>query len=106
MSEKITITVRRGNEVSVLEGVAGIAIIMPTDDMPIPKSMDPKDLIACLVNMPLISLRCDNTAQLAICLGVMMGTVMDIAPEALEGAMAVAAVTNAHDPLLRKEFPK
>lgn len=106
MSEKITITVKRGNEVSVLEGVAGIAIVMPTEEMPLPESMDPEDLIAWLKDMPHISLRCDNTAQMAVCLGVMIGTVMDIAPDALEGAMAIAAITNASEPLLRKEFPR
>lgn len=106
MSEEIIITVKRGDEVSVLKGVAGVAIVMPANEMPSPKSMAPEDLIACLKDMPHISLRCDNEAQLAICLGVILGTVMDIAPAALEGAMAVAAVTNAREPLLRKYFPK
>lgn len=101
----ITIDVRRfDGDVTRLEGVAGVSVVMG-EDVPIVDPTDAEALVAAVKDMPVVSLRADNSAQLAVMLGCLMATIAEVAPEALDAAAAVALITNARDPRCRRDLP-
>ena len=92
----IRVELRRDDgEITRVDGVAAIAAVLQTDVM-LP-TLDPDDkeaMLAALEDMPVVSLRCDNEAQLAVLLGTLLGTVADLAPNALAYAGVVARHEN------------
>jgi hypothetical protein len=102
----ITIDVRRDDgEVTRLHGVAGMAVMLPEVDLP-EGALDADALMRLVGDgMPVVSLRADNAAQLAVMLGVLMATIRDHCPEALVAAGEVARYAQAARPQWRRKLP-
>ena len=100
MTLPLSIDIRKGNDVTRTEGVAGVTLVLQT---PLPQEFLDGDLNA-LVDMPSISLRCDDNAQLAVLLGALMGATMHLAPDAMPMACMVAAMTDSKNPIYRREL--
>lgn len=103
----IRLDIRRDDgEVTRIEGVASVSAVLQSDVVPVLDDSDPQALAKALKDMPVVSLRCDTAAQIAALLGTIIGAVAEIAPEAIEPAFEVAAVTNAANPALRRFLPQ
>lgn len=65
---------RQDGDVTRLEGEAGIAVMMQ-EEIPIADPNDLFDLMKQIKNMPVVSLRVDNEAQLAFLLAGLLGVI-------------------------------
>ncbi len=98
---------RDDGDVTLLEGVAGVAVVMQSDTIPCANPNDPVSLMKSLPEMPIISLRADNSAQLSVMLAGMIAVVDDAAgPEAVRIAFALAPLIDCRNPQLRREVPR
>lgn len=104
---RLRIDIRRDDgEVTRLEGVAGLAVMMQSDTLPVVNERDARALMQALPDMPVVSLRADNSRQLAIMLGTLLASVSEYAGvETVELAIVLSAFVNAKKPELRRVLP-
>jgi len=103
----IRIDLRRDDgDVTRLEGVAGLAVMMQTDHLPVVDDADARALMQAVRDMPVVSLRANTSRQLAIMLGTLIASVGEIAgEETVQLACVLSGFVNAANPTLRRVLP-
>ena len=94
----IKVTVRDGDCVLQMEGVAVITIVLPGET---PTEIDEGDFPK--LDLPIISIRCKHSNEMAVILGSLIGAIADIAPESLELAMHTAMHTDIRKAYVRDD---
>ena len=108
---RLTFDLRRGTadgppDVTRLEGVAGLAVMMQTDHLPIVDGADPEAIMRAVSDMPVVSLRAATAGQLAILLGTLIASVEECAPAGtVEMAIRLSMFVNASRPEMRRVLP-
>lgn len=92
----IHVTLREGDNVIQMEGVAVITIVLPDET---PTELNEKDFKN--LSLPIVCIRCKHSNEIAVILGSLIGAIADIAPESLELAMHTAMHTD-----VRKAYVK
>ena len=85
----IHITIREGKKVLQMEGVAMITIVLPEE---IPTHLEQDDIQN--LKLPVISIHCKHSHEIALILGSLIGAIANLAPECLELAMHTAIHTD------------
>lgn len=97
---KITIDVARDDgEVTRLEGVAGLAIMLQRDLPPAPIESGKQ------VPMPILSLRAESKAQLALLLAGLLSFCRHEDPQVIEHAERLSLLMDSKNVTLRRELP-
>lgn len=90
-------------DVTRLEGVAGLAVMMQTVRLPIVESgtpTDPEAIMQAVGEMPVVSLRAETAGQVAILLATLIAAVADRAPAGtVEMAIRLSRFVDASPPL-------
>jgi hypothetical protein len=94
--------------VTRITGSAGIAITIASTDLS-KFTMDPADAIGIMQaqpDMPSVSIRADNTMELALMLAGIISAVDEAAPRVLPIALALSRLMDSGHPLLKREYPE
>ena len=93
-------------DVTRLEGVAGLAVMMQTLRLPIGDLTDPEAIMQAVGEMPVVSLRAETAGQVAILLGTLIAAVADRAPAGtVEMAIRLSRFVDASPPELGRVLP-
>lgn len=105
---RVTVEIARdGVDVARWEGVAAIAVTLQKDLVPNADPSNPVDLASKVPDMPVVSLRADNAAQLSVMLGCLLGVVEQQAgPEAVLAAIMFSRMANFADPEMLRTLPR